>query len=119
VPVRFSLFLITVKVVTARKEEVGGAEIHEMVNLGPDTGSVATPLRSVSTGRGINDDAQPVVLRAEGVTSIWPCCPILRRFFGFVTESGQGSDAPEMNITSEAEPQIRACFLTIAVISTT
>ncbi len=75
--VRFSLFLITVEVVTARKEEVGGTETHEMDNLGPDTSSVATPLRSVSTGRGINDDTQPVVLRVEGVTSIWPCCRIL------------------------------------------
>ena len=118
-PVRFSLFLITVEVVTARKEEVVGTETHEMDNLGPDTSSVATPLRSVSTGQGIDDDTQPVVLRAEGVTSIWPCCPIPRRFFGSVTGSGQGSDAPEMNITSEAEAQIRACFLTIAVISTT
>jgi hypothetical protein len=88
VPVRFSLFLITVEVVTARKEEVGGAETHEMDNLGPHTSNVATPLRSVSTGQDINDDAQPVVPQAEGVTSIWPCCPTRDDFLVLLQDPG-------------------------------
>jgi hypothetical protein len=76
VPVRFSLFLITVEVVTARKEEEEGTETHEMNMLGPHTSSVASSLarQSVSTGQDINDAAQSVVSKkgqAEGVTLIW------------------------------------------------
>jgi hypothetical protein len=75
----FSLYLIAVKVVIVHEEEVGGAETHEMDHLGPHTGNVASPLRSaVSTGQDINDEAQPIVSQAEGVTSIWPCCRIPR-----------------------------------------
>jgi hypothetical protein len=71
VQVRFSLFLITVEVVTFPKEEVGGSDTHEMDKLGPHTGNVASPPRSaVSTGQDINYEAQPVVSQAEGVTSI-------------------------------------------------
>jgi hypothetical protein len=130
----FPSFLITVEVVTARKEEVEAAETHEMDILGPHAGSAASSLRSVSTGQDINDEAQSVVSQVEGVTSIWPCCPIPRRFFYSVTGS-RGSDAPEMNIyqsrssddvnsiTSDrlpqAEAQTCACFLTIAEISMT
>jgi hypothetical protein len=79
----FSLFLITVEVVTARKEEVGGAEMHEMGILGPHTraGSVANSLRSASTGQDINDEAQSVISQVGGVTSIWPCCLLPRRLF--------------------------------------
>jgi hypothetical protein len=121
--VRFSLFLITVEVVTARKEEVEGAETHEMDDLGPRISSVASPLRSASAGKDINDEAQPFVAKAEGVTSIWPCCRIPRRLFYSVTGSGGGSDAPERNITNDrltqAKAQIRACFLTIVEISMT
>jgi hypothetical protein len=99
VPVRFSLFLITVEVVTARKEEVEGAETHEMdIQGGPHTSSVASSLQSVSTGQDINEEAaQSVVSQAEGVSSIWPCCLIPGRLFCSVTGSG-GSDVPEMNI---------------------
>jgi hypothetical protein len=134
VPVRFPLFLITVEVVTARKEEVERAETHEMDILGSHTSSVASSLQSLSTGQDINDEAQSVVSRAEGVTSIFPCCLIPRRSLRSVTGSG-GSDAPETNIdqprsrdevsgttsdrTSQAEAQTRACFLTIVEISMT
>jgi hypothetical protein len=76
VQVRFSRFLITFEVVTARKEEVEGAETHEMDILRPHTSGVASSLRSVSTGQDINDEAQSVVSQVEGVTSICPCCPI-------------------------------------------
>jgi hypothetical protein len=55
------------------QEEVEGAETHEMDILGPLTSSVASSLRSVSTGQDINDEAQSVVSQVEGVTSIWPC----------------------------------------------
>jgi hypothetical protein len=130
VQVRFSLFLITVEVVTARKEEVGRAEMPEMVNLGPHTNSVASSVRSVSTGQDIYVEAQSVVSQVEGVTSIWPCCLIPRRLFCSVTGSG-GSDISEINIDqshrsddvndrpSQAEAHIRACFLTIVEISMT
>jgi hypothetical protein len=61
-------------VVTARKEEVGGAETHGMDVLGPHTSSAAataaSSLWSVSTSQDINDEAQSVVSQAEGVTSI-------------------------------------------------
>jgi hypothetical protein len=97
VPVSFSLFLIAVEVVTARKEDVEGAETHEMDMLGPHTSSVASSLRSVSTSQDINDEAQSVVSQTEGVTSIWLFCLIPRRLFCPVTGSG-GSDAPEMNL---------------------
>jgi hypothetical protein len=133
--VRFSLFLITVEVVTARKEEVEGAETHQMDLLGPHTSVVASPLRSVSTGQDINDEAQSVVSQAEGVSSICPCCQIPRRLFCPVTGSEEGNDAPEINIDqsrsrddvghttsgrlTQAEAQIRACFLTIVEISMT
>jgi hypothetical protein len=80
VPVRFSLFLIAIdgEVVTARKEEVEGAETHEMDILRPHTNSVAR-LRSMSTGQDIKDEAQPVISRIKGVTSIWLWCRIPRR----------------------------------------
>jgi hypothetical protein len=74
VPVRFSLFLITVDVVTTRKEEVQGAETHEMDILGPHASSVASSLRSVSIGQDTNDEAQSVISQVEGVTSICPFC---------------------------------------------
>jgi hypothetical protein len=100
-------------VVTGRKEEVGGAEAHEMDILGPHTSSAAGSLRSVSTGQDINDEAQSVVSQDEGVTSIWPCCRIPRPIFCSVTGS-RGNDAPKMNITSDrltqAEAQTRALF---------
>ena len=58
----FSLFLITVEVVTTPKEEeVEGAETHEMDVLGPRTSRVASSLRSVSPGQDINDKAQSVI----------------------------------------------------------
>jgi hypothetical protein len=131
--VRFSLFLITIEVVTARKEEVEGAETHQMDILGPHTSVVASSLRLVSTGQDINDEAQSVDSRAEGVASNWPCCRIPRRLFCSVTGSG-GSDISEINIdqsrsrddvshtTSDRScqaAQTRACFLTIVEISMT
>jgi hypothetical protein len=61
----FSLFLITVEVVMVRKEEVEGAETHEIDVLGPHTGSAASSLRPVSTGQDVNE-AQPVISQAEG-----------------------------------------------------
>jgi hypothetical protein len=101
--------LITAEVLTARKEEVEGRETREMDILGSLTG--------------------------KGVTSIWPCCLIPRRLFCSVTGSGGESDPPEMKINqshsrddvghvtndrpSQAEAQIRACFLTIVEISMT
>jgi hypothetical protein len=130
VPVRFSLFLITIEVVTARKEEVEGAETHEMDIVEPHTSSVAISLRTVSTGQDINHEAQSVIPQVEGVTSIWPCCLIPRRLFCSVTGSG-GSDISEMNIDqsrssddvndrpSQAETPTRACFLMIVEISMT
>ena len=120
----FSLFHITVKVVTACKEEAEGAEMHEMDRLGPCISSLAGPLRSVSTGQENNDDAHLVVSQAEGVASISPCCVIPRRLFCSVTGSG-GDDTSETNIKqshrsddvndrqSQAEAQTRACFLMI------
>ena len=68
--VRFSLFLTTVKVVTARKEEVGGAETHEMNIIGAHASSAAGSLPPVSTVQDINDEAQSVISQIEGVTSI-------------------------------------------------
>ena len=66
----FSVSLVTVKVVTACKEGAEGAETHEMDRLGPQsrTSSVSSPLRSVSIGQEINDDAQSAVSQVEGVT---------------------------------------------------
>jgi hypothetical protein len=132
--VRFSLFLITVEVVTAHKEDVEGAETHEMDITGPHTSSAANSLRLVSTGQDINDEAQLVVSQAEVVTSNWPCCHILRRLFCSVTGPGR-SDISEINIDqsrsrddvshttsdrpTQAEGQIRAFFLTIVEISMT
>jgi hypothetical protein len=122
--VRFSLFLVTVEVVTFREEGVGGTETREIDKLGPHTSSLPSPLRSVSTGQDINDEAQPVVSQAEGVTSIWPCCRIPSRLFCSITASRGGGDTPEkpeMNITgdglTQAEAQIRTCFPTIVEIS--
>jgi hypothetical protein len=127
--VRFSLFLITIKVVTARNEEVEGAETHEMYTLESHTGSVASSL-FVYTVQDTNE-AQPVISQIEGVTNIWPCCLIPRRLFCSVTGS-EGNDAPEMNIdqsrssddvkgttsdrTTQAEAQTRACFFTVVEI---
>jgi hypothetical protein len=54
------------------EEELGGAETHEMGNLGPHTSSVASSLRFVNTAQDINE-AQSVISQVEGVTSIWPC----------------------------------------------
>jgi hypothetical protein len=68
--VRFSLFLITVEVVTARKEEAERAETHQMDILGPHTSSVQSSLRLVSTGQDTNDEAQSVVSQVEGMASI-------------------------------------------------
>ena len=120
--VRFSLFLVA-EVVTVREEEVEGAKTREIDKLEPHTSNLASPLRSVSTGQDINDEAQPVVSQGEGVTSIWPCCRIQIRLFCSVTAS-TGGDAPEksdMNITgdgvTQAEAQPRMCFLTIVEIS--
>jgi hypothetical protein len=129
--VRFSRFLITVGVVTARTEEVDRVETHEMDILGLHTSSIASSLQSVSTDQDIYVEAQSVISQPEieGVTSIWPCCPIPRRLFRSVTGSGDsgGSDAPEMNIDqsrsrhddvnhttsdrlTQAEAQNRACL---------
>jgi hypothetical protein len=63
VPVRFTLFLITV-------EMVEGAEMREIDILGLYTSNVAIPLQSLSTGQDINDQAHPVVSQDEGVISI-------------------------------------------------
>ena len=67
---RFSLFLIIVKVITARKEEVGGAETHEMNIIGAHASSAAGSLPSVYSGQDINDKDQSVISQIEGVTSI-------------------------------------------------
>jgi hypothetical protein len=56
---------------------------------GPHTGSVASSLQSVSTGRDINNEAQSVVSQAEGVTSIWPCLLHPRNDY-FVLLQGSG-----------------------------
>jgi hypothetical protein len=129
-PVRFSLFLITVEVVMVREEEVGGADTHNMDSLEPYTSHVG---RSVSTGEDMNE-AQPLISQAKGVTSIWPCCPISRRLFCSATGSG-GSNAPEINFDqsrntddvggttsdrlTQAEAQTCACSPTIVEISMT
>ena len=73
-----SFFPITVEVVTACKEEVEGAETHEMDRFGPCTSCVTSPLRSVSPSQEINDKAHSVISQAEGVTSISPCYLIPR-----------------------------------------
>ena len=80
---RFSLFGITVGVITARKDEVGGAETHKVDILGPRTSSAASSLLSVSADQDINDEAQSVFSQAEGVTSNWPSGRIQRRLFLF------------------------------------
>jgi hypothetical protein len=72
----FFPFLITVEVVTARKEDVEGAETNETDIPGPHINSVASPLDLVYTGQDTNDNAQSVVSHAGGATSIWPCCRI-------------------------------------------
>ena len=134
VRVRFSIFPITVEVVTVCKKEVEGAETHEMGILGPHTNSVTSSLQSMSTGQDINDEAQSVNSQAEGVTSIWPCSRIPRRSFCSVTGSRR-SDAHEVNIDqsrnsddvgsttsdilAQAEAQTCACFHTIVGISMT
>jgi hypothetical protein len=134
VPVRFSLFPITTEAVTAHKEEAEGAETHEMDILGSHADSVASSLRSVSTGQDINDEAQSAVPQAEGVTSIFLCCLIPRRLFCSITGSG-GNNISEINIDqsrsrgdvshttsdrlTQAKAQTRACFLTIVEISMT
>ena len=71
----FSSLSIPLKVLTARGEEVGCVETHEMDTLGPHTSTVASPRQSVSTGQDINE-AQLVVSQAEGATSIFPYCLI-------------------------------------------
>jgi hypothetical protein len=76
--VRFSFGLAAAKVVTVREEEVEGAETREIDKPGPHTSSPASPLRSVSAGQDINEEAQPAVPQAEGVTSIYSCCRIPR-----------------------------------------
>ena len=79
--------------VTARKEEVGGADTHEMDVLGPLTSnaSAESPLRSVSTGQDANDEAQSVVSQAQGVTSIWPCCRIRDDYFVLLQDPGEAT----------------------------
>jgi hypothetical protein len=104
--VRFSLFLINVKTVTARKDEVEGAETHKMDILEPHTSGVASSLRPVSACQDINDEAQLAVPPVEGVTSIWPSCRILRRLFCSVTGSG-GSNALEMSLINWTIDQSR------------
>jgi hypothetical protein len=98
-----------------------GTWTHEgdILGAGPHTSSVASPLRSVSTGQDINDEAHPVVSQAEGVISIWPCYHIPRRLCCSVTGSGVGSGVHEKNIISDklAEAQIRACFVMVLEIS--
>jgi hypothetical protein len=83
VPVRFPLFLITIdsNVVMILEEEVGGAdsERHEMDIIGPHTSSAASSLPLASISQDINDEAQPGVSQAEGVTSICPCSLIQRQ----------------------------------------
>ena len=122
--------------VTARKEEVEGAETHEMDILGPHTSGIASSLWPVSAGQDINDEAQLAVPQVEGVTSIWPSCRIPRRLFCSVTGPG-GSDALEMSLINwtidqsrgsdivshtrliRTNAQSRACFLMIVEISMT
>lgn len=106
----FSLFLITVIVVMGRKEEVEGAETHEMDTLGPNTSGVASSLQSLSAGQDINDEARLAVPQVEGVTAIWPGCRISRQLFCSVTGSGV-SDALGMpaSIINSNSDQSRAC----------
>jgi hypothetical protein len=115
------------KVLTAVcEEEVGSVETHEMDILGPHTNSAASSLQSVSTGQDINE-AQSVVSRAEGATSICPCClshPELIIFVLLLCLIGSGGiDISEMNIDQshgggdvndrlgQAEAQTRAYLL--------
>jgi hypothetical protein len=118
------------------EEEVGGAdsERHEMDIIGPHISSAAGSLPLASISQDINDEAQPGVSQAEGVTSICPCCLIPGQLFCSVIGSG-GRDIPEMNIdqfrsrdrvsgttsdpSTQAEAQIRTYFLTIVEISMT
>jgi hypothetical protein len=74
--VRFSFGLAAAKVVTVREEEVEGTETREIDKPGPHASSPASPLRSVSAGQDINEEARPAVPEAEGVTSIYSCCRI-------------------------------------------
>jgi hypothetical protein len=80
VPVRISIILVIVKVITVRKEDVEGAEMREMDKPGSHTRSLPSPLPSVSAGQdiNINEEARPAVPQAEGVTSIYSCCRIPR-----------------------------------------
>jgi hypothetical protein len=69
----FSLFLLTALSKwqqLTHKEEVEGAETHEMDTDGSHASSVTSSLPSVSTGQDTNDEAQSVVPQPEGVTSI-------------------------------------------------
>jgi hypothetical protein len=125
----FPLVIVTAKVVTARKD-VEGAEMHEMYTISSHTSSVASSVWSVSTGQDI-DAAE---LQGEGVTSILPCCLILRRLFYSITVPGR-SDAPDMNFDQsssrddvssttndrpiQSDAQTCACFLTILEMSMT
>lgn len=102
--------------------------------LGLHTSSAASPLRPVSTGQDINDEAQSVISQLQGVTSIWYCCLVSRRLFCPITGSGE-NNVPEMsfdqsrssddvshtasNRLCQAEAQTSACFLTIVEISIT
>ena len=122
-PVRFSIFFVIVKVITVRDEEVEGAEKREIDNLGAHSSNPTGPLRSVSAGQDINEEARPAVSQAEGMTSIYSYSRIPRRLFRSVLGSKRG-DTPEKtenNITADgpaqAEAQIRMCFLTIVEIS--
>jgi hypothetical protein len=127
----FFPLLITVKVVMVREEEVEGAETHETDVHKPRTSSVAGSPRPVSTGQDINNEAQPVVPQAEGVTSI--CSAVASRFprrLSFSVTGPSGGDISEININqsrshgdvsrttsdSQAEAHFRACFLTIVEI---
>lgn len=73
-PVRFfflfpRLFLIIVKMVMVREEDVGGVEMHETDIFGPHTSSVASSLWSVHAVQDINE-AHSVSSQAEGATSL-------------------------------------------------
>src|SRR6266849_2192245 len=65
----FFPFLITVKVVTASKEDAEGAETNEIDIPGPHTSGIASPPHLVSAGQDINDDPVSVVSQDGGATS--------------------------------------------------